>query len=111
MVHSSINLCGLNSNGYLVLHPHWNDVEVWKCSSAESQDVDEPACNVIQEAKPTADQLTAYAAAAGMYGTSPSRGNFSPWAHLQIPGRGGCIRFSFPFIGVTAADETYELAP
>jgi len=88
-----------------VLNPYWN-VEVWKCS-AESDDVDEPSCHVIQEAKPTDRQLTISAIVADKYGTSPSRGNFLPWAHLQRPGLGGVTRFSFPFVVVTTSEEIY----
>ena len=92
------------SNGYLVLNPYCGDVEVWRCS-AESQDVDESSCQVTQEAKPTVRQLTASAAAAAKYGTSPSRGNFLPWARIQRPELGGFARFSFPFLGVITSEE------
>ena len=88
-----------------MLNPYGDDVEVWRCS-AESQDVDEPSWHVIQEAKPTVRQLVASAAAA-KYGTSPSRGNFLPWAHLQRTGQRGVTRFSFPFVGEITPEEIY----
>ena len=88
-----------------MLSAYWNRVEVWRCAS-ESQDVDEPPYRVIQGAQPTTRQLTASAAAAGKYGTSPSRGNFLPWANFDTEaGQEGVTRFSFPFLGVTATDE------
>ena len=79
------------------------NVEVWRCS-AEYQDVDEPSWHVIQEAKPTARQLKASAAAVGKHGT---RGNFLPWADLSRSGGRGVARFSFPFVGVTTPEEVY----
>ena len=85
-----------------MLNPYGDDVEVWRCS-AESQDVDEPSWHVIQEAKPTVRQLVASAAAA-KYGTSPSRGNFLPWSHIQ---GAGLTRFSFPFLGVATSREIH----
>ena len=90
----------------LIPYDDADDVEVWRCS-AESQDVDEPSCHVIQEAKPTARQLAASAAAAATYGTSPSRGNFLPWAHLQRSGQGIVTRFSFPFVGEITPEEIH----
>ena len=90
-----------------MLNPYGVDaVEVWRCS-AESHDADEPSCHVIQEAKPTVRQLTASAAAAAKYGTSPSRGNFLPWAYIKRGGQGGDARFSFPFLGVITSEEFY----
>ena len=86
-----------------MLNPYGYDVEVWKCS-AESQDVGEPSFHVIQEAKPTVRQLTASAAAMGKYGTSSSRVQFLPWAHIRAAPR-HATRFSFPFLaGITLGD-------